>query len=152
MKRKINYLLTLFFVATLLFSCSKSEVASVPEDQQIEDYIKAKSLVVTEKTATGLRYIRTTASTGVAVKLGQSILVNYTGKFLTDAKFDGGNFSFILGTGSVIQGFNEGIAKMKVGEKATIIFPSSLGYGSSGSGSIPGNSPLIFDIEVVTAK
>jgi FKBP-type peptidyl-prolyl cis-trans isomerase len=152
MKRKISYLLTLF-VATILLSCSKTEEVTVPEDQQIETYITAKKLVVTEKTATGLRYVRTLTSGGAAVKVGQSILVNYTGKLLNDTQFDTGNFSFVLGTGGVIQGFTEGIGKMKVGEKATIIFPSTLGYGATGSGSkIPGNSPLVFDIEVVTAK
>jgi FKBP-type peptidyl-prolyl cis-trans isomerase len=146
MKRKISYLLTLF-VATILLSCSKTEEVTVPEDQQIETYITAKKLVVTEKTATGLRYVRTLTSGGAAVKVGQSI------KLLNDTQFDTGNFSFVLGTGGVIQGFTEGIGKMKVGEKATIIFPSTLGYGATGSGSkIPGNSPLVFDIEVVTAK
>lgn len=148
---KIYSLLVLFASAMLLFSCSKSDV-TVAEDTQIENYITSKKLTVTEKTASGLRYIRVTPSTGIAVVFGQTISVKYAGKLLDDSQFDAGTFSFKLGAGSVIKGFDEGIAKMKVGEQATLIFPSSIGYGASGSGPIPANAPLLFNIEVVSAK
>jgi FKBP-type peptidyl-prolyl cis-trans isomerase len=145
---------SLFFIVLISFlisSCNK-ETLSGPEDDQIENYIKTKNITVTEKTTSGLRYILTKTGTGASVKKGQYLNVNYVGKFLTDKKFDSGNFDFQLGAGRVVAGFDEGIAKMKVGEKATIIFPSALGYGAGGQGSIPGNSPLLFDIEVVSAK
>jgi len=148
---KIGSFLALLVGAFLVLSCSKTE-PSAPEDEQIESYITSKNLVVTEKTSSGLRFIRTTASTGAMVLAGQTVSVKYAGKLLSDTQFDAGTFAFRLGAGSVIKGFDEGIAKMKVGEKATLIFPSSIGYGASGSGSIPGNAPLLFDIEVLSAR
>ena len=146
--RKIYLFLAI--LATVVTACQKDDVA---EDEQINNYISSKNLAVTEKTNSGLRYIVTKANpSGAALKVGQTINVNYSGTLLSGKSFDSGNFSFVLGGGRVIAGFDEGIAKMKVGEKATLIFPSTLGYGSSGSGPIPANSPLVFDIEVVSAR
>ena len=146
--RKIYLFLAILAVA--ITACQKD---GIPEDDQITSYVTSKNLTVTEKTASGLRYIVTKANpTGAALKAGQNINVNYAGTLLSGKSFDSGNFSFVLGGGRVIAGFDEGIAKMKVGEKATLIFPSTLGYGSSGSGPIPANSPLVFDIEVVSAR
>lgn len=145
-----------FFIllfAVIVASCSKDELSGT-EEEQINAYIAKKGFTVTETTATGLRYIRTLQNlSGASLKAGQNITVKYTGKLLTDKQFDSGSFAFVLGGGRVIKGFDEGIAKMKVGEKATLIFPSSLGYGTTGAGSdIPANAPLLFDIEVVSAK
>ncbi len=146
--RKIYLFLAI--LATVVTACQKDDVA---EDEQINNYISSKNLAVTEKTNSGLRYIVTKANpSGAALKVGQTINVNYAGTLLSGKSFDSGNFSFVLGGGRVIAGFDEGIAKMRVGEKATLIFPSTLGYGSSGSGPIPANSPLVFDIEVVSAR
>jgi FKBP-type peptidyl-prolyl cis-trans isomerase len=141
------------FLAILAVTITACQKDGIPEDDQITSYVTSKKLTVTEKTASGLRYIVTKANpTGAALKAGQNINVNYAGTLLSGKSFDSGNFSFVLGGGRVIAGFDEGIAKMKVGEKATLIFPSTLGYGSSGSGPIPANSPLVFDIEVVSAR
>ena len=124
------------------------------EDEQIESYISSKNLAITEKTSSGLRFILNHANeAGAALSARQNVTVKYAGRLLSDEQFDEGTFSFILGVGQVVGGFDEGIAKLKVGEKGTIIFPSSLGYGSRGAGGdIPGNSPLIFDIEIVSAR
>ena len=136
----------------MLSACQKDEFSGT-EDEQINSYIASKSITITEKTTSGLRYIVTMPNAaGAVLKAGQTINVNYAGKFLSGKSFDSGNFSFVLAAGRVVKGFDEGIAKMKVGEKATIIFPSALGYGSQATGSIPANSPLIFDIEVISAK
>jgi FKBP-type peptidyl-prolyl cis-trans isomerase len=144
------------FFSMLIVGCRSDEVLTPEqENQKIEEYITAKKLTVTEKTSTGLRFILTKANTtGAKLTKGQTVNVNYAGRLLSDKQFDANNFSFILGVGNVVGGFDEGIAKMRIGEKATLIFPSAIGYGStgSGSGSIPGYSPLIFDIEVVSAK
>ena len=146
--RKIYLFLAILSIA--IISCQKD---GIPEDDQINSYITSKSLKVTETTASGLRYIVTkTNASGAALKAGQTINVNYAGTFLSGKSFDSGNFSFVLGAGRVVQGFDEGIAKMRVGEKAIIIFPSTLGYGSSDYNGIPGGSPLVFDIEVVSVK
>lgn len=147
----------LFFVVFLLViisSCSSEETLTPEqENQKIEEYITAKKLTVTEKTATGLRFILTKANpSGAKVTKGQYVTVNYAGRFLSDKQFDSGNFPFYVGTGGSVAGFDEGVGKMRVGEKATLIFPSNLGYGTKGQSSIPGYSPLVFDIEVISAK
>lgn len=120
------------------------------EDQQIEDYITDKKLTLTEKTASGLRFFQTVTTTNAQVKSGDIVLVKYTGKLLSDKQFDTGDIQVRVGTGSVIKGFDEGISKMRIGEKAILIFPSSLGYGTQGSGStIRPYAPLLFEVEVV---
>jgi FKBP-type peptidyl-prolyl cis-trans isomerase len=142
-------ILVVLLFSVLIFSCEKDTLSGT-EDEQIEAYIKDKSLVITEKTATGLRYIRTKENaSGTLLTKGKNVTLNYTGKLLTGKKFDSGSFSFVLGGGRVIKGFDEGIAKMRVGESASLIFPSSLGYGSQGTSGIPGNSPLLFEIEIL---
>lgn len=120
------------------------------ENQQIEDYIADKKLILTEKTPSGLRFIQTTPTTNHQVKPGDLVLVKYTGKLLSDKQFDTGDIQVRVGSGSVIKGFDEGISKMRIGEKATLIFPSSLGYGTQGSGTtIRPYAPLMFEVEVV---
>jgi FKBP-type peptidyl-prolyl cis-trans isomerase len=142
--------LSVFLVFVVLFSCEKDTLSGT-EEEQIETYLQNKGLVVTEKTVSGLRYIRTKENAaGTILVKGKLITLNYTGKLLTGKKFDSGSFSFVLGGGQVIKGFDEGIAKMRVGESATLIFPSNLGYGSSGTNGIPGNSPLLFEIEILS--
>jgi FKBP-type peptidyl-prolyl cis-trans isomerase len=120
------------------------------EEQQIEDYIQDKKLTLTEKTSSGLRFIQTSTTTNAQVKSGDIVLVKYTGKLLTDKQFDTGEIQVRVGAGSVIKGFDEGISKLRIGEKATLIFPSSLGYGTQGSGSaIRPYAPLLFEVEIV---
>lgn len=148
-------LIFVVFLSILISSCSSEETLTPEqENQKIEEYISAKKLTVTEKTATGLRYILTKANpAGARVANGKTISVIYAGRLLSDKQFDAGNFSFVLGSGGAIEGFDQGIAKMRVGEKATLVFPSSLGYGSRKQGSdIPAYSALVFDIEVISAK
>ena len=120
------------------------------EDMQIDDYITDKKLTLTEKTASGLRFIQTASTTNAQVKAGDIVTVKYTGKLLSDKQFDTGEIQVRVGSGNVIKGFEEGIAKMKIGEKAMLVFPSSLGYGTQGSGNtIPPYAPLLFEVEVV---
>ncbi len=142
-------------MATSTFiSCSEESKPAIPEEQQINNYITEKNLTITETTSSGLRFILTKANaTGAALNKGQTVTVKYAGKLLSGKQFDAGTFDFVLGGGRVIKGFDEGIAKLKVGEAGTLIFPSSLGYGALGAGGdIPGNTPLLFDIEVISAR
>ena len=153
---KLNSLFILLF-SVFVMACSSDDEVLGPEPDQISNYIKTKKLTVTDSLTAGLKFIMVKANpSGAALKSGQSIVVNYTGKFIagkkTDNTFDSGNFTFILGARQVVDGFDKGIAKMRVGEKATLIFLSSLGYGANGQGSIPANTPLLFEIEVVSAK
>lgn len=149
---KINLFLVII-TAIMMAACQKDGFSGT-EDEQIESYIKSKNLTITEKTASGLRFILTSPNAaGAKLSTGQTVSVKYAGRLLNDKQFDAGTFSFRLGVGQVVGGFDEGIAKLKVGEKGTIIFPSSLGYGSAGAGrDIPGNSPLVFDIEILSAR
>ncbi len=105
----------------------------------------------------------TVVGTGTTAAVGNTITVYYTG-YLYNAsasdfkgtKFDGTTAgspaTFALASGSLIEGWVQGVPGMKVGGKRTIIFPASLGYGAQGQGSIPGNSGLVFDIELVAVK
>jgi len=124
------------------------------EEVQIENYIKKNAIKVDFKSNSGLRFIlNQEAKEGMSLNQGMSVKVKYSGRLLNDKQFDAGSFNFVLGVGQVITGFDEGIAKLKVGEKGTLIFPSSIGYGAAGAGSdIPPNSPLIFEIEVLAAR
>jgi FKBP-type peptidyl-prolyl cis-trans isomerase len=93
------------------------------------------------------------------VKKGDTVFVQYTGKLTDGTKFDssydhgGQPFSFTVGAGQVIQGWEQGLLGMKAGEKRTLTIPPSLGYGSAGAGGvIPPNATLVFDIELVSIK
>lgn len=129
------------------------------EDEQIDEYIAAKKLGTAEKTASGLRFIRTQVGTGVAPEAAQTVQVAYTGTLLNDVQFDSGTFEFTLGRNAVVKGFEEGISRMRVGEKATLLFPSSLAYGKDGVYdrarnlyTIPPYSALKFEVELKAVK
>ncbi len=124
------------------------------EDQIIDEYVKATKITLTEKTSTGLRFLRTLeVPDGTQLKAGLLATVKYTGYLAATGKqFDTGQLGVALGDGAVVKGFEEGLLKMRVGEKATLVFPSSLGYGVKGNTSIPPYAPLIFNVEIVSAK
>lgn len=95
--------------------------------------------------------------TGSAVKKGDTIEINYVGTLADGTKFDasadhGGPFTTQIGVGQVIKGWDEGVIGMKIGGKRKLIIPPSLGYGSQAMGSIPPNSTLIFEVQLVTIK
>ena len=110
------------------------------------------------KTDSGLQYIENEAGTGKSPKRGDTVAVHYVGRLENGQEFDnsvkrGQPIEFLLGTGQVIRGWDEGISLMKVGGKATLIIPPDLGYGSQGAGGvIPPNATLIFDVELVDVK
>jgi peptidylprolyl isomerase len=113
-------------------------------------------------TPSGLRIIDVKPGTGPVPQAGQTVTVNYTGWLYVDGKkgkkFDssldrGEPFSFTLGEGQVIKGWDEGVATMHVGGKRTLIIPPDLGYGESGAGGvIPPGATLIFDIDLLSVK
>ena len=116
----------------------------------------------TVTTPTGLKYQDEVVGTGPQPKAGQQVTVQYTG-WLDEGgkkgkKFDSSRdrnqpFSFPLGAGQVIKGWDEGVATMKTGGKRTLIIPPQLGYGARGAGGvIPPNATLIFDVELLGAK
>jgi peptidylprolyl isomerase len=115
--------------------------------------------MTTQKTASGLQYSIEKEGTGQSPQPGKKVTVHYTG-WLGDngkpgTKFDssvdrGQPFTFTIGVGQVIKGWDEGVMSMKVGEKRRLIIPAELGYGNRGAGrSIPPNATLIFDVELL---
>lgn len=126
------------------------------EPEVIKEYITRKEIKVAP-TASGLYYIETEKGNGPKVKKGQLVTMQYTGYLINGKKFDssldhGQPFSFTLGKGEVIGGWEEGVSMMNVGSSATFIIPSVLGYGSNGSGPIPPFAPLIFEVQLMKAE
>jgi len=102
----------------------------------------------------GLQIMDEVLGSGDQAAVGNTVVVNYVGTLTDGKKFDssydrGQPFSFRLGTGQVIMGWDQGILGMKVGGKRKLIIPPSLGYGSQSVGSIPANSTLIFEVELL---
>ena len=99
-----------------------------------------------------------TEGNGEEAKEGDTVTVHYTGTLLNGSKFDSSldrdqPFSFTLGSGQVIQGWEQGVLGMKVGEVRKITIPSELGYGSEGRPpAIPGGSALVFEIELLSVE
>lgn len=113
-------------------------------------------------TASGLEIVDTQEGSGATPKTGQTCVMHYTGWLYEDGKkgqkFDssvdrGQPFEFRIGTGQVIQGWDEGVATMKVAGKRTLIIPPELGYGAAGAGGvIPPNATLLFEVELLDVK
>ncbi|GMV84723.1 MAG: hypothetical protein AMXMBFR80_05810 [Dehalococcoidia bacterium] len=108
-------------------------------------------------TPSGLQYEDVVAGTGESPQTGFRVTVHYTGKFLDGKTFDssvdrGQPFTFVIGVGQVIKGWDEGVATMKVGGKRNLLIPPELAYGSRGQGPIPPNTPLFFEVELLSVQ
>lgn len=126
------------------------------EQMLLEDYLDRTNTTI-EPTNSGLYFIIMTKGTGVKPIPGQTVIVHYTGYFIDGNIFSttyrsGEPFKFRFGAGEVIQGWEEGIAKMEVGGKYKLVIPSHLAYDAEGKGSrILPYSTLIFEIELLSA-
>ena len=105
----------------------------------------------------GLRYIEIEEGTGLQAQAGDTVEVHYTGTLEDGTKFDssldrGQPLSFAVGMDQMIPGFDQGVALMKEGGKAKLVIPPELGYGDQERGSIPANSTLIFEVELLSVQ
>lgn len=150
----VHIVLTLTLVAVT--ACGpETTPAAAPAASTSQSAATQNTEGTTVKTASGLEYTEIKAGAGPAPKAGDIVSVHYTGKLTDGKKFDssvdrGQPFQFPLGAGRVIKGWDEGIALMKKGGKATLTIPPELGYGSRGAGGvIPPNATLVFEVELV---
>ncbi len=139
-----------------------------PNNQMIasSDSVIAQNFTTEDKTSTmdiskaiatpsGLKYIDAQEGEGSSPQTGQKVTVHYVGTLENGHKFDSSRdrkepFSFQIGVGQVIKGWDEGVATMKVGGRRTLIIPPDLGYGARGAGGvIPPNATLLFDVELL---
>ena len=109
-------------------------------------------------TPSGLKYVDREIGTGESPKPGESVMVHYTGTLIDGTKFDSSidrrqPFTFKIGVGQVIKGWDEGVMTMKIGGKRKLIIPPDLGYGARGAGGvIPPNATLVFEVELLGIK
>ncbi len=138
------------------YKAEQSRLALEQEKALIDQYVQEHGITA-EPTATGLYYIEQKAGKGSNPMKGQLCKVHYKGTLLDGTIFDSSlgrePFEFELGMGQVIMGWEEGIAMMKKGGKATLILPSPIAYGERGAGQvIPPYTPLVFEVELIDFK
>lgn len=153
-----NIILLVSIVAMLIIAgivLSRNKIANAPT---VENKTEPKNNQINENKPMQLEIKTTQEGTGERqVKKGDTISVHYTGRLVDGTKFDssvdrGTPFTFTIGTGQVIQGWEQGFIGAKVGEKRTLTIPAEMGYGSRAVGTIPANSTLVFDVELVAIK
>lgn len=145
--KKILLILILLVVAVIFFLLMK------PKELTANAYLENTSQISLKKMDT-VKIEVLKEGTGEVSKVGDTLTVNYTGTLEDGTKFDSSigkaPFSFTLGQNRVIQGWEQGMLGMKVGEKRKLTIPSSLGYGANGAaGVIPPNATLIFEVDLL---
>lgn len=142
----------LLVVGILFFINMSSQTPKAPDNSNLN--LGVTSAPAQNQEVTSLQITDEKIGTGEAVKAGDTITVNYTGALLNGQVFDSTSgkspFTTQIGVGKVIQGWDEGIIGMKVGGMRKLVIPASLGYGAQAQGPIPANSPLIFEISLIS--
>lgn len=144
--RKARLFAILLGLSLVILGCEKSKADK--EMEELDAYLLENNITV-KPTSSGIYYIETLKGSGPDAKGGDRVEVKYKGTFLDGEVFDSGPFSFTLGIGQVIPGWDEGINYMNEGGKAILIIPSSMAYGSLDHYDIPGYSTLIFEVELL---
>ena len=149
---------TLFaLILTLGTACGVKEHPAVPVESTTFAPSLGVDLKASTRTTSGLYYRDITPGTGTVLAAGQTVGMRYVGSFADGKVFDSNPapkpaFSFRLGAGQVIQGWDEGLVGMKVGGQRQLIIPATLGYGPKDYGPIPGNSVLVFTVDALSAQ
>ena len=153
---KLNRLVAKCSLVILIAGCAKKEESPVKENAPAKVPEKAAAPAQTVAAVTELKIEDTTVGTGTVAEAGKTVSVHYTGWLTNGTKFDsskdhGQPFTFQLGAGNVIQGWDQGVAGMKVGGQRKLTIPPDLGYGASGAGGglIPPNATLVFEVELL---
>ncbi len=177
MKKKITLIIVLVLILSIAIlimfvrSGSKDDLNNVQNVPPISDNTTISNTTTTNQQTqimptqntpvTELQIKTVQEGKGTGAVAGETVTVNYTGTFEDGKAFDSNTdpkfghtqpFSFILGKGQVIPGWDKGVLGMKVGEKRHLIIPGDLAYGPSGYGPIPPNATLIFDVELTAIK
>lgn len=134
-----------------------SEFGSQQAESQLPSQAQNVGKIQTMQNITELKIEDVKVGTGSGVKNGDQVEVHYLGTLLDGRKFDSSydrnqTFSFRVGAGEVIAGWDKGLIDMKTGGKRKLYIPSDLAYGPQGNGPIPPNTPLYFEIELVSIK
>lgn len=149
-----NGLLRLVALGAVMFTVGSCDGDDITGPQVIEEVEFAPSLGINladfTRTSSGLYYEDVQEGMGDPAANGQEVRVAYAGWLSDGTEFDRGEFSFTLGAGQVVRGFDEGVQGMRAGGIRRIIIPPALGYGSQGSGPVPPNSIMIFRIELLS--
>lgn len=123
----------------------------IAEEGQIKTYIETNKITL-KPTESGLYYIEEKKGTGTRVKVGDDVTVDYRLTSLEGIEIEKSTATFGLVEGEMIAGFIEGLTKMNVGGKATLLMPSAIAYGERGSQTIPPYTPLLFSVEIKDTK
>lgn len=150
-KIKMKILILPLLLTLAFFGCKKDDPAdqAAADEAIIQQYISDNSLT-TVKTSSGLHYIIDEPGTGAGCTSASTVRVSYRGYYTDGSVFDQSSLQGIeFGLQQVIQGWTEGIPFFKEGGSGVLLIPSALGYGTSGSGSVPPNTVLIFDVALL---